>query len=160
MDAVRRSVVLLAAFFFCALWLTAAWAKLDAPLESYELVALTVGGGMGAKLLLTAVIFGEALLGVGMLFGVVRGLCPSLIGLLLLTGGLMVAESRTGGEVPCGCLPNVLDATVAEAVVRNAIAAGLLGGIVLWDAIVRRASASSGTSDPELTTKAQRHKGP
>ena len=48
------------------------------------------------------------------------------------------AEGHTGGAVPCGCLPNVLDASVGEAIVRNFVLSGVAAVIVLWDALARR----------------------
>lgn len=134
----------------CALmWLLAAWSKLLDPLAAYELVAVVLGPGAVAKAAVALVIAGEALLGTWMALGLAarRGLAASLIALAGFTGLLVRAEALVGGDVPCGCLPSVLDAGVEQAIVRNVVLCVWIAGLLVAERVLARRTAP--VTDPD-----------
>ena len=144
---VHRTLMLVATFALCGLWLLAVFAKLSDPLTAYEFLSWVVPGGLFAK---GAFAFGvaiEAFLGVSLLVGAVRSLVPSLAWLLVLTGSLFVASDAVGGPVLCGCLPGVLDSSAEDAIVRNYWLIGILLALVVLDHVVRQREGQAARDD-------------
>jgi len=140
----------------CALlglmWIVAAASKALRPEDAYEFTARVVSGGIAAKAVVTLVAAGEALLGVTMLLGAVRGLVATAIGLGAATAALAWVRSTAGGKVHCGCLALLADSSVDQALVRNAwVLAGVFALGVLAFVTRRRgrdAPAAPGPSTP------------
>jgi methylamine utilization protein MauE len=109
-----------------AMWVVAAASKAAHPESAYEFTTRLVGGGDAAKVLVTFVATGEALLGVLMLLGGLRGLAVTFFALLAATGALAWVSSTAGGKVHCGCLALLADSSVDEALSRNT---WLVGGV-------------------------------
>jgi hypothetical protein len=117
----RRLAATAVCLVLAALWIVAAWSKLVEPVAAYEFSARVVGGGLPAKAAVTGQVLVEALLGVAMLLGAVRGLRVSLAALLALTGVLLWVKSDAGGAVQCGCFLALVESDVDDALVRNGV---------------------------------------
>lgn len=130
----------------CALmWAISSATKLAAPIASYELVALVIGVGVVGKAVFAAVVGGEALLAVFGLLGLSprRLLWVSLAALVFLTVALFAAKGHVGGDVPCGCMPSVLDTDIDGAVARNSALIGFLAVLLGLDLAFARSGAAA-----------------
>ncbi len=133
MSGPRDRALALASLAFGAMWLFAAGAKIAAPLEAYEFAARVVDPGASAKLALAATVGAEAALGAAMALRVVRGFGLSLVAILAAEAALVHVRAQDGALVPCGCFGEALGATVDQALLRNAVLAAALVGLIVWE---------------------------
>lgn len=148
----RETVLRGASIGLCTLWLVAAGAKLLEPLTAYELVTLVLGGGPAPKVVLTLVLAVETLLGGLILFRVTRSFLPSMAVLAFFAVALKLVEAKATAEVPCGCLPSILDVTVQQEFWFDVVLFAVLAALTVWDLSARRTARGGAAAPGPATT--------
>ena len=77
-----------------------------------------------------------------------RVLAASLVGLVVFTAALYLARQSLAGDVPCGCLPSVLDASIDDALRRNGFVVGVLAVLLGLDVAFGTPAVSAAASGP------------
>ena len=117
-----------------------ALAKIVSPLDAWELASKAVPEGIPAKPLLALVVGGETFLGAAMCLRWIRGLGPSLFGLLFMTGLLLLLKWRVEDEIiRCGCFGRIFGSTLDTALVEDVVLVGVHVALILWARFGRRA---------------------